>query len=75
MSVFSSALSSGQLGPLVTEFGLSSSVSTAAATGNMQTFAEAMENELKEENKEDDKEGGEGGGGGGKGEDSGDTNK
>ena len=61
MSVFSSALSSGQLGPLVNEFGLNPSVSNAAATGNVEAFAEAMEKELKE-NKEKEEEGGAGGG-------------
>uniref|UniRef100_A0A1X7V801 Uncharacterized protein n=1 Tax=Amphimedon queenslandica TaxID=400682 RepID=A0A1X7V801_AMPQE len=63
MSVFSSALSSGQLGPLVNEFGLNTGVSNAAATGNVEAFAEAMEKELKENKEEKDEEGGAGGGG------------
>lgn len=33
MDVFSAALSSGQLGPLMSQFGLSTDVATAAATG------------------------------------------
>lgn len=61
MSVFSSALSSGQLGPLVNEFGLDTGVSNAAATGNVEAFAEAMEKELKENKEEKDEEGGGGG--------------
>ena len=48
MGTFSSALGSGQLGPLVSEFGLGVEVANAAATGNTMTFAEAMENEMKD---------------------------
>ena len=36
LGVFSSALGSGQLGPLMSQFGLSSEVATAAATGGTQ---------------------------------------
>ena len=57
MGVFSSALSSGQLGPLVTEFGLSEDVATAAATGNVERFVQALEDDLKEkENEEENKQ-------------------
>ena len=56
MGVFSSALSSGQLGPLVTEFGLSTDVASAAATGSVQRFAEALEEEMKSEDKEQEQE-------------------
>lgn len=53
--MFSSALSSGQLGPLVTEFGLSADVASAAATGSVERFAEALENELKGEKESEKK--------------------
>lgn len=55
MGVFSSALSSGQLGPLVTEFGLSEDVATAAATGNVERFVQALEDDLKEKENEEGK--------------------
>ena len=48
MGTFSSALGSGQLGPLVSEFGLGVDVANAAATGNTMKFVEAMENEMKD---------------------------
>ena len=43
MSSFSSALQSGQLGPLMQQFDLPESVMLAAAQGNIQEFAKAME--------------------------------
>jgi hypothetical protein len=49
LGVFSSALSSGQLGPLMYQFGLSEMVATAAATGSVEKFAEALEEETKDD--------------------------
>ena len=43
MSSFGSALQSGQLGPLMKQFDLPESVTLAAAQGNLQAFAAAME--------------------------------
>ncbi len=43
MSSFSSALQSGQLGPLMQQFDLPESVMLAAAQGNILAFAKAME--------------------------------
>ena len=43
MSSFSSALQSGQLGPLMKQFDLPEQVSLAAAQGNLEAFAKAME--------------------------------
>ena len=57
MGTFSSALSSGQLGPLMNEFGLQVDVANAAATGSTTRFAEALEKELKDEKGLEDKEG------------------
>ncbi|XP_038207938.1 proteasomal ubiquitin receptor ADRM1 isoform X3 [Zerene cesonia] len=41
---FSSALSSGQMGPVMSQFGLPSDVTSAANTGDMQAFFKALEN-------------------------------
>jgi 26S proteasome regulatory subunit N13 len=43
MSSFSAALQSGQLGPLLAQFNLPEQVCTAAAQGNLEAFAKAME--------------------------------
>uniref|UniRef100_T1ITP4 Proteasomal ubiquitin receptor ADRM1 homolog n=1 Tax=Strigamia maritima TaxID=126957 RepID=T1ITP4_STRMM len=43
MSMFSAALQSGQLGPLVQQFGLDEAAITAAAQGDMETFVRAMQ--------------------------------
>ena len=40
---FSSALTSGQMGPVMSQFGLSSEVTSAANTGDMQAFFKALE--------------------------------
>ncbi|OWR47739.1 proteasomal ubiquitin receptor ADRM1 isoform 1 [Danaus plexippus plexippus] len=40
---FSSALTSGQMGPVMTQFGLPADVTTAANTGDMQAFFKALE--------------------------------
>ncbi|GAA6088596.1 proteasomal ubiquitin receptor ADRM1 isoform X4 [Tachysurus ichikawai] len=44
MSMFSSALASGQLGPLMNQFGLPSDAVDAANKGDVEAFAKAMEN-------------------------------
>ncbi|XP_075974063.1 regulatory particle non-ATPase 13 isoform X2 [Anticarsia gemmatalis] len=41
---FSSALTSGQMGPVISQFGLPSDVASAANTGDMQAFFKALEN-------------------------------
>ena len=43
MSSFGSALQSGQLGTLMQQFNLPEQVSLAAAQGNLEAFAKAME--------------------------------
>ena len=43
MSSFGSALQSGQLGTLMSQFNLPEQVSVAAAQGNLEAFAKAME--------------------------------
>ncbi|CAH0592553.1 unnamed protein product [Chrysodeixis includens] len=40
---FSSALTSGQMGPVISQFGLPAEVATAANTGDMQAFFKALE--------------------------------
>lgn len=57
MSSFGHALQSGQLGPLLQQFNLPEEVSLAAAQGNLEAFAKAMENyshQKKSEKKSDD---------------------
>merc|ERR1712136_249489 len=62
MGSFQAALQSGQLGPLMNQFGMPSDVSTAAAQGNVEAFMQAMQQddeedkdkEKKKEKKEDD---------------------
>ncbi|XP_051947885.1 proteasomal ubiquitin receptor ADRM1-like isoform X1 [Xyrauchen texanus] len=59
MSLFSSALASGQLGPLMNQFGLPEEAVDAANKGDVEAFAKAMEGEGKsdpEEDKKDDEE-------------------
>merc|ERR1712133_164477 len=56
VSMFSMALSSGQLGPLIREFGLGDEAAAAVAQGNMEAFVKALQNK-------------EGGGGDKKGDD------
>jgi len=53
MGTFQAALQSGQLGPLMGQFGMPSDVSAAAAQGNVEAFMQAME---QDENKEEEKE-------------------
>ncbi|XP_061628677.1 proteasomal ubiquitin receptor ADRM1 [Phyllopteryx taeniolatus] len=49
MSMFSSALASGQLGPLMNQFGLPTEAVDAANNGDLEAFAKAMETETKSE--------------------------
>ena len=54
LSMFSMALSSGQLGPLIREFGLGDEAAAAATQGDMEAFVKALQNS-KEGDKKDDK--------------------
>ncbi|XP_020328913.1 proteasomal ubiquitin receptor ADRM1 [Oncorhynchus nerka] len=56
MSMFSSALASGQLGPLMNQFGLPSAAVDAANKGDVEAFAKAMEGTDKDKDKKDDDE-------------------
>ncbi|XP_072305314.1 proteasomal ubiquitin receptor ADRM1-like [Eucyclogobius newberryi] len=47
LSMFSSALASGQLGPLMNQFGLPQEAVDAANKGDLEAFAKAMETETK----------------------------
>ncbi|XP_033825794.1 proteasomal ubiquitin receptor ADRM1-like [Periophthalmus magnuspinnatus] len=47
LSMFSSALASGQLGPLMNQFGLPPEAVEAANKGDLEAFAKAMETETK----------------------------
>ncbi|KAM6977165.1 proteasomal ubiquitin receptor ADRM1 [Aplochiton taeniatus] len=47
MSMFSSALASGQLGPLMNQFGLPAEAVEAANKGDVEAFAKAMETDSK----------------------------
>lgn len=54
MSIFSSALASGQLGPLMNQFGLPSEAVDAATKGDLEAFAKAMESDGSKSDQEDD---------------------
>jgi len=56
VSMFSMAFNSGQLGPLVREFGLTEAAIAAADKGNMQDFVQALQKDKKpaEAKKKDD---------------------
>jgi len=54
MGNFQAALQSGQLGPLMNQFGMPSDVSAAATQGNVEAFVTAMEQDGT--NQEEDKE-------------------
>ncbi|XP_026188242.1 proteasomal ubiquitin receptor ADRM1 isoform X2 [Mastacembelus armatus] len=58
MSLFSSALASGQLGPLMSQFGLPAEAVDAANRGDVEAFARAMQGTKgdSKENKEDDED-------------------
>ena len=47
MASFGEALQSGQLGPLLSQFNLPADVMNAAAQGNLEEFAKAMEKHSK----------------------------
>ena len=44
LSMFSKALFSGKLGPLIREFGLGDEAANAAAKGDMEEFVKALQN-------------------------------
>lgn len=54
LGMMGSALASGQLGPLMSQFGLGQTTAEAAATGNTIVFAEAIQNELQVAKEDDD---------------------
>lgn len=56
MSMFSSALASGQLGPLMNQFGLSAEAVDAANRGDVEAFARAMQDskDASKEKKDDE---------------------
>uniref|UniRef100_UPI003AAC56A6 proteasomal ubiquitin receptor ADRM1-like isoform X1 n=1 Tax=Centroberyx gerrardi TaxID=166262 RepID=UPI003AAC56A6 len=59
MSMFSSALASGQLGPLMSQFGLPAEAVDAANKGDVEAFAKAMEGSKggeSKDKKEDDED-------------------
>jgi 26S proteasome regulatory subunit N13 len=60
VSQFSSALESGQLGPVVSQLSVNSDAVAAATQGNMQEFMKALEKDesssLKDEPEKDKKE-------------------
>ncbi|KAF7663590.1 hypothetical protein LDENG_00206020 [Lucifuga dentata] len=56
MSMFSSALASGQLGPLMNQFGLPAEAVDAANKGDVEAFAKAMETENKSDQDGDPKD-------------------
>uniref|UniRef100_A0A8C4DPH4 Proteasomal ubiquitin receptor ADRM1 n=1 Tax=Dicentrarchus labrax TaxID=13489 RepID=A0A8C4DPH4_DICLA len=58
MSMFSSALASGQLGPLLSQFGLPAEAVDAANRGDVEAFARAMQGSKgdSKEKKEDDED-------------------
>lgn len=59
-SLFSSALTSGQMGPIISQFGLGPDVASAASSGDVQAFFKALENssansESSDKGKKDEK--------------------
>jgi len=56
VSMFSMALQSGQLAPLVREFGLGDKAVAAATSGDMAAFVKALQDEKREEKKDDEPE-------------------
>uniref|UniRef100_A0A3P9HBS8 Uncharacterized protein n=2 Tax=Oryzias TaxID=8089 RepID=A0A3P9HBS8_ORYLA len=56
LSMFSSALASGQLGPLMNQFGLPAEAVDAANKGDVEAFAKAMETDSKSEQGSDPKD-------------------
>ncbi|XP_063408115.1 proteasomal ubiquitin receptor ADRM1-like isoform X9 [Mytilus trossulus] len=55
LSSFSAALLSGQLGPLMSQFGLGEDVANAAAQGDLGAFVKAMQEQQKKKDSDDDK--------------------
>ena len=53
--MFSAALESGQLGPLVQQFGMNSEAVAAANAGNMEEFVKALQKNADKDKKQDDK--------------------
>ncbi|XP_052225982.1 proteasomal ubiquitin receptor ADRM1-like isoform X1 [Dreissena polymorpha] len=53
LSSFSSALQSGQLGPLMSQFGLGEDVANAAAQGDIEAFVKAMQANKKSKDKDE----------------------
>merc|ERR1719216_179151 len=53
LQMFSSGLQSGQLGPLIREFGLGDAAVAAASAGNMEAFIKAVQ-DSKAGNKEEE---------------------
>jgi len=56
MGTFQAALQSGQLGPLMNQFGMPSDVSAAASQGNVEAFMQAMEQDESKEDEDKEKE-------------------
>ncbi|XP_029011455.1 proteasomal ubiquitin receptor ADRM1-like isoform X2 [Betta splendens] len=56
MSMFSSALASGQLGPLMSQFGLPAEAVDAANRGDVEAFARAMQAKKGDSNKKKDED-------------------
>lgn len=56
MSMFSSALASGQLGPLMSQFGLPPDAVDAANRGDVEAFARAMQGSREESKEKKDEE-------------------
>ncbi|KAL4690568.1 hypothetical protein H8957_003704 [Semnopithecus entellus] len=54
LGMFSAALASGQLGPLMCQFGLPAEAVEAANKGDVEAFAKAMQNSAKPEQREGD---------------------
>ncbi|KAM4842681.1 proteasomal ubiquitin receptor ADRM1 [Thomomys bottae] len=54
LGMFSAALASGQLGPLMCQFGLPAEAVEAANKGDVEAFAKAMQNNARSEQKEGD---------------------
>ncbi|XP_071440773.1 proteasomal ubiquitin receptor ADRM1-B [Hetaerina americana] len=56
LGMFSTALQSGQLGPVVQQFEVGDEAVTAAEQGNVEAFVKALQGALKEAEKKDEKE-------------------
>ncbi|XP_076437768.1 proteasomal ubiquitin receptor ADRM1-B-like [Babylonia areolata] len=52
LTSFSQALQSGQLGPLMNQFGLGEDVANAAAQGDMEAFVKALQEAMKKKDEE-----------------------